>query len=81
MENNSCAILNKIKDKNYIYDEIKNLPLTGKILDLSAIDLTYLFLELEKSLSINFLEEDLINYKFNTLEGINFMINKKKGGK
>ena len=45
-------------------------PLTGKVLRLSSVDLTYLFLEVEKAFCIRIPESCLRGYGFSTINGI-----------
>lgn len=47
-----------------------DLPLTGKIFRLNAIEMTYLILEIEKVLEIHFEPEDFMNYKMLSINGI-----------
>lgn len=51
-------------------EETNSLPLTGKIIGLSAIDLTYLFFEIEKEFNIKIDTDNVLNYEFNTINGI-----------
>jgi hypothetical protein len=63
----------EIKEENF--DE----ALTGKKINLSAIDLTYLFLELKNEYKIEFTFEDLHDYNFNTVNKIAHTILSKDG--
>lgn len=45
-------------------------PLTGKIFRFSAVELTYLFLEIEKAFSIRIPESCLHSYGFSTINKI-----------
>jgi acyl carrier protein len=51
-------------------EENWSLPLTGKIFRLSAVDLTYLFLEAEKAYGIRIDESELTTYGFNSIKEI-----------
>lgn len=52
-------------------------PLTGSVFRFSAVDLTYLFLELEKAFSVRIGSQDLDGYKFSTLNKIVTILRKK----
>lgn len=45
-------------------------PLTGQHFGFNGNELVYLLFEIENAFNIKFLEEDVIFYKFNTLDGI-----------
>lgn len=47
-----------------------DVPLTGSVFRFSAVDLTYLFLELEKAFSVRIGREHLDEYGFSTLNNI-----------
>ncbi len=61
-------------------------PLTGSVFRFSAVDLTYLFLELEKAFSVRIGRELLEGYGFSTLNNIaaileNFLLMKASSRK
>lgn len=47
-----------------------DLPLTGEIFQLNSMNLVYLFFEIEKRLNIHIDGSKLLNYEFNTINGI-----------
>lgn len=53
----------------------KDLPLTGSEWNLDAIELAYLFLEVEKAFHIFIDAGKIGNYEFNTVTGIERFIN------
>lgn len=48
----------------------RRLPLTGEQWDLDAIQMTYLFFEVERAFSILINPDQLTGYRFNSVEGI-----------
>lgn len=44
--------------------------LTGLKISFDAIDMVYLVLEIKKAFKIEFVEEDFLNYQFNTINSI-----------
>ncbi|MFZ2538237.1 MAG: hypothetical protein WAX04_05000 [Oscillospiraceae bacterium] len=54
------------------YDE----AITGFLFHFDAVQLTYLFMELENQLGIIICSEDIMNYEFNTINGIANLIAK-----
>lgn len=50
-----------------LWDTSKDVPLTGAIWNITAIDMTYLFLEVEKQFQIHIDASKLDNYQFNTV--------------
>lgn len=55
---------------NTIWEKGKAIPITGKLWNFDAIDLTYLFLEIEKTFQIYICSDCLNNYRFNNIYGI-----------
>lgn len=56
--------------KERITQNSYDLSLTGKYFNLDSIDLTYLFFQLEKQLELHIDAHRLLNYEFNTINGI-----------
>ncbi len=50
------------------------LPLTGEEWNMSAIDMVYLFFEVEENFQISIDADNICNYEFNTVAGIKRMI-------
>ena len=48
----------------------RTLPLTGALWDFDAIDMTYLFFEIERAFSIHIPPKMLEEYRFNSINGI-----------
>ncbi|MCR3761051.1 hypothetical protein KYB31_18920 [Clostridium felsineum] len=63
-------ILNLVKPQKELYTE-KNfdVSLTGKLM-FSAVDMVYVFLEVQKHFNIKLEAVDLESYKFNSINGI-----------
>lgn len=53
-----------------ITEEFYDLPLTGGHFQLDSIGLAYLFFELEKQIGFRIDANKLLNYEFNTVNGI-----------
>jgi acyl carrier protein len=53
-----------------------DLPFTGQHFRIAAIDLAYLFFALEKEFGLRFDENALMDYRFNTVNGIAATINR-----
>ena len=76
-------IINKVKIKNSNADNLQisqadyNEPLTGNFFYFSDIEMVYLLLEIQKHYKIRFIEEDVKNYKFNTILNITNCIYEK----
>ena len=69
-------IISQIKNCDYEYtDQTKKLFLTHEYFKFSWIDLVYLFLEIQKIYELNFVENDVLDYKFLTIENIVEIIN------
>ena len=64
--------LNVVKSKYY------NESLTGRIYGFEARDLVYVFLEVEREFDIKINTLDILNYEFNTIQGIIDVIKKQK---
>lgn len=62
-----------------MWEDGKQEALTGSYWGLSAIDMTYLFLELEKEFEVTFRADKLVNYEFGTLTGIEKILRKELG--
>ncbi len=58
-----------------LWESGKELPLTGREWQMDAIDLVYLFLEVEKTFHISIDTSKIGNYEFNTVTGIGRFIN------
>lgn len=58
-----------------LWESGKELSLTGKEWQMDAIDLVYLFLEVEKTFHISIDTSKIGNYGFNTVTGIERFIN------
>ncbi|WP_159723264.1 hypothetical protein [Enterococcus sp. CSURQ0835] len=70
--------LNKVTKNNFEdYESIQNFQLTGWKIGMNAVDLAYFLLELRKKFNICFTENDVKDYRFNTLKSIEIIINKK----
>ncbi|MDF2537854.1 MAG: hypothetical protein K0S76_875 [Herbinix sp.] len=52
--------------------------LTGRVFNLTPRDLIYLFLELEQEFDCRINTMDILNYEFNTIQGITDVIKKQK---
>ena len=57
-------------DKDLLISEYFHKPLTWEPLYMSAIELTYLLLEVEKSYNIRIPEQCMRNYEFSTMSQI-----------
>ncbi|MCH5265055.1 MAG: hypothetical protein J1F02_04095 [Lachnospiraceae bacterium] len=55
-----------------------NKPLTGKNFNLSAVELAYFLLEIEKEYSIQFAVEETENYGVSTIKKIAYLIYTKQ---
>jgi acyl carrier protein len=66
------------KTKDLLSEKDYNNSLSGQPLYFSGYSLVYLFFELEKRFQIMFSENDLINYRFYTIEQIAERICEKK---
>ena len=53
-----------------LWREGRRLPLTGEQWDFDAVRMTYLFFEVEREFSILINPDHLIDYRFNSVEGI-----------
>ena len=61
----------KIKGNEPCYNiSNSNLPLTGFTMQFDEIDLVYLLLEVMKTFNIKIKAEDVMNYRFNTIDQI-----------
>ena len=56
-------------------DEIFKANLTGNDIRLNGISLTYLFFHIEKIYDIKINTDDILNYEFNTINGIADLVN------
>lgn len=54
----------------------QDLLLTGDKWDISAITMTYIFLEIEKTFQIRIDASSILNYEFGTIKGIKVIIHK-----
>lgn len=71
IERTVCNIISRIKKCDYEYtDQTKKLFLTHEYFKFSWIDLAYLFLEIQKIYELNFVEDDVLDYRFLTIENI-----------
>lgn len=57
-----------------LWGEGKELPLTGAEWNMSAIDMVYLFFEVEKNFQVCIDVKNICNYEFNTVAGIKRII-------
>lgn len=57
-----------------------NMPLTSREIGMSALELAYLLFELEKKYDITFDAEDVLDYRFSTIQKIETLILKKRSG-
>ena len=64
--------------KERLVHENFNKALTGQEMGLDAITMVYLLLEVEKAFEIKIQQEDIIDYKFNTIECICNIVDKYK---
>lgn len=53
-----------------LWQDGRNLPLTGTEWDFDAMDMFYLFMEIEQAFNITIPGKKLENYAFNTVTGI-----------
>ena len=53
-----------------LWEDGRTLPLTGALWDFDAIDMTYLFFEIERAFSIHIPPKMLEEYRFNSINGI-----------
>lgn len=68
------GILNFVKPQKELYTEENfDASLTGKML-FSPVDMVYVFLEIQKHFDIRLEAKDLENYKFNSINGISYVI-------
>ena len=71
IESITDIMVGKLKVKpNLINEENYDKALTGKVFNLSSLDLMYLFLEIEKWFDIRINTKKILNYEFNTIHGI-----------
>lgn len=67
----SKIMVEKLKvDPSLITDENCYKPLTGNAFSLNRLDMTYLFFEVEKDFDIRIDTTKILNYEFNTINGI-----------
>ena len=67
---------NKLKvNPNLLTVENYDKPLTGKVFGFRGVDLTYLFFEVEKNFGIKIDTMKILNYEFNTINGIANLLN------
>lgn len=59
-----------------LWEQNKDLPLTGMEWNFDAINMTYLLLEVEKAFAVRIPTTYLEKYQFNTLNGITGIIRK-----
>ena len=52
------------------FEKDKDLPLTGDVWIFGAVDMVYLFFEVEKEFGIHIAPKDLLHYRFNTIRQI-----------
>ena len=77
IKNRTIQIARKIKNypESYYSDNFTQ-ALTGSVFKYKSQDLIYLFLELQNEFGIHFCEDDVVDYKFNTLSSIVQIIEK-----
>lgn len=68
-------------NSNLLTEDNLNKPLTGQTFGFTARDLVYLYFEIEKRFGINIEEQQLLNYRFNSINGIKNIINQQKNKK
>ncbi|MDR2572253.1 MAG: hypothetical protein LBD23_18410 [Oscillospiraceae bacterium] len=80
VENQIVSVIKKLfpHTKDMLSENTYNRPLTGQPVDLNGAMMIYLFFELEKKFKLTFLEEDVIEYRFYTIEQITECIYKKR---
>lgn len=59
-----------------LWEQNKDVPLTGAVWNFDAINMTYLFFEVEKGFSIHISPELLEKYRFNSIKGIVSIVGK-----
>lgn len=57
-------------DNNLIIEENYDESLTGGTFNFKSLDLVYLFLEVEKNFNVQIDATKIVNYEFNTINGI-----------
>jgi len=62
--------------ENILISRNYDKPLTGNIFNLDGISLTYLFFDIQKEYNLRFNAEQILNYEFNTINGIVDLIGK-----
>ena len=58
------------------FEKDKDLPLTGDVWIFGAVDMVYLFFEVEKEFGIHIAPKDLLHYRFNTIRQIASIVSK-----
>lgn len=78
VEKLTWIMVNKLKvNPILIVSENFNKPLTGTLFELKKLDLLYLFFEIEKNFSIIFTTTKILDYEFNTINGIIHLIDEE----
>jgi len=68
-------LTSKLKvNPDLINEENYDNALTGKVFGLRSLDLMYLFLEIEKQFNVRIDTSKILNYEFNTINGITELI-------
>ena len=72
------VLIQKVKNcATDIPEDCYQLPLTGKKMNLESYQLVMLFLEIMEEFEVKFQKEDVMHYRFNTINGIVEEIEKK----
>ena len=59
-----------VSDLETLWDMGRELPFTGRLWNFDAIEMTYLFFEVEKEFAIHIRPHFLEKYRFNSVNGI-----------
>ena len=73
------TILSILKEKLRVNEalltpENYNEPLTGSLFQLQGLDLTYLYCFIQEAFGVKIPAEHLLDYQFNTINGINCVV-------
>ena len=72
------VLVQKVKNCTFdISEDCYQLPLTGKKMNLEGYQMVMLFLEIMEEFEVKIQKEDVIHYRFNTINGIVDEIEKK----
>ena len=79
MENSKKNIIEKVTwimkerlrvNPDLIIEDNYDKPLTGNVFHFNALNMAYLFFEVEKNLGLKIDAEKILDYEFNTINGI-----------